>query len=112
MKKVCNLIILILFLSIWSFSETIENKSSLFSLTINPGISIPLGESGDYFKLGGQVKLSGEYKLQNIPIIFLGGEIGYKFHPIKAEESISILSLGAGGGVRFPITNRFNVKVN
>ncbi|MEW5818395.1 MAG: hypothetical protein AB1798_23775, partial [Spirochaetota bacterium] len=112
MKKKSTLIIIFLFASFPAFGETPQNSSSLFSLHLNPGLSIPLGASADYFKLGGNVKLAGEYALPAFPSFYLGGEIGYQSHPIKAEESISILSLGARAGFNFPITSMLYGKVS
>jgi len=86
--------------------------SSFFSLHLTPGIDVPLGESADYFKLGGSMGLSGEYALSDQPLFFLSGGIDYNLAPIQAEKSLSIFAGGAGGGIYYDLSPRLSLKVS
>ncbi len=95
-------------------SYRIEQKYaelSYLSLTLTPEASIPLGDERDDFKFGGGVLIRGEYKLPyRKPHLFLLGDVGYSLLPIKAETSLSILTIGTGGGVSFDLGERIFTK--
>jgi len=40
----------------------------------------------------------------------LNGQLNYDFVPVKANTSLSIISLGGGGGINYAITPKLNVK--
>jgi hypothetical protein len=41
------------------------------SLNLNPGMDLPIGESAEYFALGGSGNLSLEYGLSTAPLVFV-----------------------------------------
>ena len=45
------------------------------------------------------------------PHLFLLGDLGYSFLPIKAETSLSVFSVGAGGGISFNFGKKIITKV-
>lgn len=82
--------------------------SDRFTLHIEPGINIPFGEGSDYYSLGGNLDLSGKYKLSKHFPLYLKGEIGYNFNPIRdassIKQSFSFLFWQLGVGIYFKIT--------
>ncbi len=110
-----------LFVAVFLISSFItysqENKpkrdsSSFISLHLTPGLDIPLGESADYFKLGGSLGLSGEYAFSNQPMFFISGGMDYNLAPIQAEKSLSILAGGVGGGIYYDLSPRLSLKAS
>lgn len=77
-----------------------------------PGFDIPLGESSDYFKLGGSFAVGGEVTLATRPVIALRGGIEYALAPIEADNSLSILGCGVGAALLLPLSPRFVLRVD
>jgi tetratricopeptide (TPR) repeat protein len=80
------------------------------SFEVSPIATIPLADSGNKFQAGGLVTLSGRISLPFLPIVFLGGELGYGRLPLKASSSVSVLSAGAVAGVQLGLTPWMSVK--
>lgn len=86
------------------------DSPEFFSFHLNPGLEIPLGESSDYFNLGGSINLTGELGIIQEPLLFLSGHLDYNINPIKSEKSLSILAGGLGGGIYLDFTKRLSLK--
>ena len=84
---------------------------SYFSLTLTPGMSLPIGKSSEVYKMGGGIQLTGEYLLPyEKPLLLLSGGCGYNIFPIKAETGLSLFSVQGGGGVGLDISRRLIAK--
>jgi tetratricopeptide (TPR) repeat protein len=78
----------------------------LLSLKLVPGIDIPLGASTPVFGLGGGLRVGVDYRLPFLPIVYVGGGLGYDYDTAThgVANSVSVTSASLGGGVRFPVT--------
>jgi hypothetical protein len=82
-----------------------------FSLSLAPGISIPLGEDSEIFTLGGGTNIAARLDfplLSKLDINAIFG-LGYDFTPVKADTSLSTLSIGAGGGITWEFIPRLRI---
>jgi tetratricopeptide (TPR) repeat protein len=89
-----------------------QQKSSPFSLELYPGVEIPVGQSADFFSLGGAAVLSAAYAL---PISFplsASVELGYQLLPVDlpASAPVHLLAVGAGIGVDLEFLQRFRAS--
>jgi len=115
-KRILLFIIFVSFIIISSYcyalseTEPPNNKPSILSFKLAPRVTFPIGKSVTYYKFGGGIVLSGEYKLPSRRLFTLNGQFNYDFVPIKANTSLSILSLGFGGGINYLITPKLNAK--
>jgi len=93
----------------------VEKETSLptpIALQLQPAVVFPLGDSTSWFDNGVFCQLGGEYGLHNEPLIFLSGTVDYSLAPIQAEDSLSIISAGAGGGIYLDFTPRISFKAS
>jgi tetratricopeptide (TPR) repeat protein len=117
-KKQFIYFVLFFVLSVLAVSQELDNtsqtrnseSSSFFTLQVFPSINIPFGESADYFKAGFATNLRIDYDPKKIPLVFGSAELGYELSPIQAQESLSIISTGVGGGLTVKITPRIGIK--
>lgn len=82
-----------------------ETPGPEFSLLLEPGASIPLGDSATYYTLGGGAAMRGELAFPSLQPIFFSMGIGYGFSPINYKRSISIVTGTLGAGVKVDLTN-------
>jgi len=85
-----------------------EERPSSFFIKITPSIVAPVGENTDYYNLGYGIGLSGDYNLRDRPF-FLSGNVDYMRSPIEVENLLSLISFGAGGGVRFGLSPKLKL---
>ena len=78
-------------------------SASLLSFSVTPNFSIPMGGDASVFGVGGGAVLSGEYRLPALPIVFLGGSVGYSFVPLKSVTSLSLMQVSMDAGLRFDL---------
>jgi tetratricopeptide (TPR) repeat protein len=92
--------------------RTVDERedSPFLALQASPALVMPLGGSADYFKPGLSARFGAEYSLILRPVVYLGAGIAYELSPVKAEESLSILSAGVGSGAYMDISPRFGIK--
>ncbi len=104
-----------------------QATNSPLSLLVKPGLSVPVGEDADIYKLGGGGTITLDYLL--MPYLSLGLQTGYDFLPVDTlpvfePRSLSIAHLGlqagtsieplkdltaaayAGGGWYYGVTNQ------
>jgi tetratricopeptide (TPR) repeat protein len=86
-----------------------EAQPTSFALLVSPGIEIPVGESSDYFSLGGSLDLTGTYTFTDKPAWFATAGLGYQLAPIQAEESAQLVSAGIGGGLSVDLMPRLSL---
>jgi hypothetical protein len=75
-----------------------------FSIRITPGINFPLGprlEDGSrLYVTGFSTAVTGEYEFPSAPLFFGQGLFEYTRSPTRADVPLSIVSLGAGAGIK------------
>ncbi len=89
-----------------------DRQPGSFSIGVAPAIDLPIGESADYFNLGGSVALGGEYMLATRPAIALRAGVEYALAPIEAENSLSVLACGLGAVLVQPLSPRLALRVD
>ncbi len=87
-------------------------RPGVVAVSAAPGLDVPIGESSDYFKLGGSLAVAGEYTLATRPAIALRGGIEYALAPIEADNSLSILGCGVGGALLVPLSPRLSLRAD
>ena len=92
-----------------------EEKAPLFSLTVAPAMSVPLGTSLDLFRFVGGAGVGGELRMPFFDPLSIEGRLGYTFFQIRnaavAEQSLSLLSLGVDLGMQFDLLPLLSLKV-
>jgi tetratricopeptide (TPR) repeat protein len=110
-KKSMAISALLILLSLAAFPESPPAPPSLFSLSLTPDFSLPLGRDTSLFSLGAGAQLAAEYRMPFLPLFFVGGEAGFSFVPVQAATSMSLLSGGITTGVRFDVLENVALKV-
>ena len=82
----------------------------LFSLTLTPSVTVPLGRDAPYYNLGFGADISADFRMPFFPPWFVSGNVGYSLAPLEAVTSLSLLSGGVGTGLRFD-SGKLCVKV-
>jgi tetratricopeptide (TPR) repeat protein len=77
---------------------------SPLSVEFTPALDLPIGDSAQWFTLGGGADLGVNYHIP-ASIFYLTGGLGYAFTPVRANTSLSLAALRAGGGVQVPIND-------
>ncbi len=77
-----------------------EMKGDL-SLSLTPGGVIPTGDSAQSFTFGGGGDLSADLSFQSFPKGFLKVQTSYLYLPLVSKDGVSVISVLAGGGIRF-----------
>ena len=81
-------------------------------LQVTPEVSLPIGDSADYFTPGGGARLAVDVGLPTFPLITPFVDLGYLFLPIKtAGANLSVLQFGAGGTLSLPFGKRFTADL-
>ncbi|MBN2050881.1 MAG: tetratricopeptide repeat protein [Spirochaetales bacterium] len=103
-----------LFFSVLIISFPLSAESPLF-LSLTPAAEIPLGPKNTDdripYSTGVSGSLTGEYLLGR-GFLSLAGFLDYNLFPTLAEENLSIVSLGAGGGVILPLFPWLNLRIH
>jgi tetratricopeptide (TPR) repeat protein len=106
MKMACGLLFTVIILSaavpLSAQSDQVLVPSPV-SLGFRPALTIPLGDSAQWFSLGGGADVSANYRLPD-SMFFLTGGLEYGYAPIQAATSASLFALRAGGGIQWPLT--------
>jgi len=84
---------------------------SPLSLSLTPDFSVPLGGDASLFTVGGGGKLSGEYRMPFLPLLFVGAEAGYSFVPLQSVTALSLLGGGVSVGARLDFARNFSARV-
>ena len=87
-----------------------QSAPMLFSLTLTPSVTVPLGRDSPYYNPGFGADISADFRMPFSPLWFVSGNLGYSLVPLEAITSLSLLSGGLGTGVRFDF-GKLSVKV-
>jgi transglutaminase-like putative cysteine protease len=77
---------------------------------IQPAVTFPLGDSSNYFTLGGAGAIVGEYRLPFFPLSMARVELGYAYTPIVIKQAVSFTSASAGVGISYNFIPAIGVK--
>lgn len=94
---------LLLLFILTTMTVSAQQEGGKFSLTVTPGLTIPLGVPATAFSLGGGGEFSGVYSMPFAPWLTGRGGIDYSLMPVKAVDgtkNLSMLTVSAGPGVR------------
>lgn len=84
---------------------------ALLSLSLVPGVNVPLGADAQAFGIGGAGDLRAEYRMPFFPVLFAGAGAGYSFVPLKSITSMSLISASALVGARLDFLGGFSARV-
>ena len=87
-----------------------QSAPMLFSLTLTPSVTVPLGRDAPYYNPGFGADISADFRMPFFPVWFVSGSVGYSLVPLEAVTSLSLLSGGVGTGLRFD-SGKLGVKV-
>jgi tetratricopeptide (TPR) repeat protein len=80
------------------------------SLALNPGLLIPLDEDGEYYKVGGNISITGTISLPFFPPLFIPVQGGYSIIPVHFDTALSALSIGAGAGIGYNVLPKLRIQ--
>ena len=83
---------------------------SPFWIQVAPSLTLPIGESASYFTMGGDMSVTGEYRLPFFPLALARAGFEYGYDPILARQSVSLTSFAVGAGITYNITPFLGVK--
>jgi Tfp pilus assembly protein PilF len=113
MKK--NSAIAICFLLLLGFGSYAQTRNPL-SLSVSPGADIPLGplssKGEKLYTFGGSAALEGEYSLPFASFLSIDGLISYCLIATPAQNSLSLISLGVGAGLKLMPLPKFELKLS
>jgi tetratricopeptide (TPR) repeat protein len=78
-----------------------QSAPMLFSLTLTPSVTVPLGRDAPYYNPGFGADISADFRMPFFPLWFVSGGLGYSLVPLESVTSLSLLSGGLGTGFRF-----------
>ncbi len=84
--------------------------TSFFSLSLVPHFTMPLGRDTTVYAPGGGADLNAEYRLPSLPILFVGGGLGYSFVPLQAVTSISLMDAGLAAGLHYDLMPSLSLR--
>jgi tetratricopeptide (TPR) repeat protein len=103
----------LLFLSMTSaaISDATSSDTSRgsFQLHVNPGATLPLGESSEFMSVGGQVDLSGEFLFANLPLLSMVADTGYSLNTYGSDASFSAITAAGGAQLNITPSAKFSV---
>jgi tetratricopeptide (TPR) repeat protein len=83
---------------------SIAQVPSPLSIEARPALDLPLGDSAQWFTLGGSLDLGVNYRIPGT-IFFLSGGLQYAYSPVQASTSLSLAAARVGGGISLPLTS-------
>ncbi len=89
-----------------------ESIISLLRLSLSAGIEYPIESGYNLLELGGYADLAGNLPLPFLPWLSVGANLSYSFLPVRAETSISMLTLGVGPMAVWEISPRFSAHAS
>lgn len=90
-------------------AETTLKLSPLW-LQMAPAVSIPVGDSTNYFGIGGDGSFIGEYRFPFQPHLLARATLEYNYSPIAARQTVSLTSFDVGAGYSYNFTPTFGAE--
>jgi len=87
-----------------------DAEEAPFSVALRPGVTFPVGKDAEFFDLGGAAAIHGAYRFPSRRLLFAAGDLAYDLITLPFGTTLSVLSLGLGGGVTYDVLPRLNVR--
>ena len=97
--------------SAWGQLAGAASTTPLLSLSFTPRFTIPLGEDTALYALGGGISFQAEHRISSLPLLFIGGNLGYSYVPLQAVTSLSLIDGGITAGLRFDLRPTLSIRV-
>jgi tetratricopeptide (TPR) repeat protein len=81
-------------------------------LLVTPSLALPVGGSAALYGVGGGAELSGTWALPPLPLLHVGGAVGYYALPTKAGTLLSAVAISGAGGVRWEPIRRIGLLLD
>jgi tetratricopeptide (TPR) repeat protein len=113
MKKILRLVSTVVLLIMVCISTAAQSATtpSLFSFSLNPGASFPLGSESDFFSIGGCADLSMELRMPFLPFLAVGLDLGYSYIPLAAVTSLSCIDACLKIGTHFDLGEKLDLRI-
>jgi hypothetical protein len=112
LKQVFPVLLLLAALSAFGLPAPKQQaKPAPFSLTLSPGMSLPLGRDRGVYALGGGGELSAAYRLAFLPALYVGASAGYSYVPLESVTSVSLVEGGLDAGLHIDILRRLSLRI-
>ena len=82
----------------------------LFSISMAPGVSIPVSTDSAYFDMGGGADIDVELRMPFYTAWYLGANVGYYYAPVRRITSLSTIEGGVLTGLSYEPFRNFMVK--
>jgi hypothetical protein len=79
-------------------------------LHIAPGMTIPVGDSSNFLKIGPRIDIGLHYRFPAKPLFFVGGGLGYNYFSLQADPALSVITATLDGGIIYNFTPKFGIK--
>jgi tetratricopeptide (TPR) repeat protein len=73
-------------------------------------MTIPVGDSSNFLKIGPGINLSLHYRFPAKPLFFVGGGLGYNYFSLQADPALSVITATLDGGMIYNFTPKFGIK--
>ena len=84
---------------------------SLFALSLDPALAVPLFADADVFNWGAAGNLRAAMTLPFFPLVYVAGDLSYTYSPLRRNDTLSLFSGGAEVGVAYQmIPNLLTLK--
>jgi hypothetical protein len=80
---------------------------SLFSLSFEPALALPLFGDANIFDMGGTGELKAAVTMPFFPLMYAAADLSYTFSPLRRNGSVSLLAGGAEVGVAWQVIPNF-----
>lgn len=80
-----------------------QQQGGKFSLSVMPGVNIPLGVPAEAFKIGGGAEITAAYSMPFAPFLTARAALDYSIAPVKSVDepiNLSMITVSLGPGVR------------
>ncbi len=82
----------------------------LFSMSVAPGVSIPMFADSAYFDLGGSANIEAEMRMPFFPLAYVGLNVDYTYSPVRRVTSLSTIDGGLAAGITYEIVPNITLK--
>src|SRR5208282_4595579 len=80
-------------------------------MEVTPALAVPVGDSTNYFQMGGDASIIAQYRLPFMPQALARAELEYNYSPIPARETTSMMSFAVGAGYSYNLTRNIGAEV-
>ena len=89
--------------------SAVSASSSEWAFRTEPQLRVPVSAS-DIFGVGATMLMGADWFPAPLAGLFVGGDVAYGFQPVKADNSLSVMRLGAGAGYRTRLAPKLDLR--